>query len=61
MNGRIADTLLYLDSLKADAHDIFRLLSREDIADFDRISTESIVKLLKTFEKKGFIELHNKI
>ena len=60
MNGRMADTLLYLDSLKFQYPDIFQLLSRKDIADFAGISTESAVKLLKSFEKDGLIELHEK-
>jgi CRP/FNR family transcriptional regulator len=60
MNGRIADTLLYINSLKAANPDIFQLLSRKDIADFAGISTESAVKLLKSFEKDGLIELHEK-
>jgi CRP-like cAMP-binding protein len=60
MNGRLADTLLYLDSLKAETPDIFQLLSRKDLADFAGISTESAVKLLKSFEKDGLIELKDK-
>lgn len=60
MNGRLADALLYLDSLKTGAPEIFQLLSRKDLADFCGISTESAVKLLKTFEKDGLIELHEK-
>lgn len=60
MNGRIADTLLYIDSLKTDNPDIFQLLSRKDIADFAALSTESAVKLLKSFEKDGLIELNEK-
>jgi CRP/FNR family transcriptional regulator len=60
MNGRIAETLLYINSLKAANPDIFQLLSRKDIADFAGISTESAVKLLKSFEKDGLIELHEK-
>jgi len=60
MNGRLADTLLYIDSLKKEYRDIFQLLSRKDIADFAGISTESAVKLLKAFEKDGLIELHDK-
>jgi len=60
MNGRLADTLLYLDSLKNETAEIFQLLSRKDIADFTGISTESTVKLLKAFEKEGLIELHEK-
>ncbi|MGE0020128.1 MAG: Crp/Fnr family transcriptional regulator [Draconibacterium sp.] len=60
MNGRMADTLLYIDSLKFQYPDIFQLLSRKDIADFAGISTESAVKLLKSFEKDGLIELQEK-
>jgi len=60
MNGRLADTLLYIDSLKSESEEIFQLLSRKDIADFAGISTESAVKLLKSFEKDGLIELHEK-
>lgn len=60
MNGRIAETLLYIDGLKGEYPEIFQLLSRKDIADFAGISTESAVKLLKTFEKDGLIELNEK-
>jgi CRP-like cAMP-binding protein len=60
MNGRIADTLLYIESLKIENPDIFQLLSRKDLADFAGISTESAVKLLKIFEKEGLIVLHEK-
>lgn len=60
MNGRMADTLLYLDSLKNQHPDIFQLLSRKEVADFAGISTESAVKLLKSFEKDGLIELEDK-
>jgi len=60
MNGRLAETLLYIDSIKEDKEEIFMLLSRKDIADFAGISTESTVKLLKLFEKDGLLELHEK-
>ncbi len=60
MNGRISETLLYLDSIKESHPDIFLLLSRKDIADFAAISTESAVKLLKGFEKDGLIGLSDK-
>jgi CRP/FNR family transcriptional regulator len=60
MNGRMADTLLYIDSLKSENSEIFQLLSRKDLADFAGTSTESTVKLLKNFEKDGLIELHDK-
>jgi CRP-like cAMP-binding protein len=60
MNGRMADTLLYIENLKSENAEIFQLLSRKDIADFAGISTESAVKLLKSFEKDGLIKLNEK-
>ncbi len=60
MNGRIAESLLYLDNLKSAHPDIFQLLSRKDIAEFAAVSTESAVKLLKNFEKDGLILLNEK-
>jgi CRP/FNR family transcriptional regulator len=56
----MADSLLYIDSLKNEKAEIFQLLSRKDLADFAGISTESAVKLLKTFEKDGLIKLQEK-
>jgi CRP-like cAMP-binding protein len=60
MNGRLAETLLYIDTVKESKAEIFQLLSRKDIADFAGISTESAVKILKSFEKDGLIKLHEK-
>ncbi len=60
MNGRMAQTLLYLNNLKQGHPDIFQLLTRKDLADFAGISTESAVKLLKAFEKDGSISLKEK-
>ena len=60
MNGRMADALLYLDGLKTEKPEIFQLLSRKDLADFAGVSTESAVKLLKSFEKDGLIKLNEK-
>lgn len=60
MNGRMADTLLYINSFKSENPEIFQLLARKDMADFAGISTESAVKLLKNFEKDGLIILDEK-
>ena len=60
MNGRMADAIFYLDSLKSNHPDIFQLLSRRDIADFAGVSVESGVKLLKSFERDGLISLDEK-
>ncbi|MDD3876269.1 MAG: Crp/Fnr family transcriptional regulator [Bacteroidales bacterium] len=60
MNGRMAETILYLDGLKDIYADIFQLLTRRDIADFANVSSENAVKLLKNFERDGLIELKEK-
>ena len=60
MNGRLAETLLYIENLKSVNSEIFQLLSRKDLAEFAGISTESTVKLLKNFERDGLIELQEK-
>lgn len=60
MNGRLADALLYLDKLKSENPEIFQLLSRKDLAEFAGISTESTVKILKSFEKDQIIQLREK-
>jgi CRP-like cAMP-binding protein len=60
MNGRLADTLLYLGSDSFKNEHVFTVLSRKDIADFAGLSTESTVKLLKSFEKDGLINLEDK-
>ena len=60
MHGRLADVLLYLDTVKYENESIFAFLSRKEIADFAGLSTESTVKLLKGFEKDGLIKLVDK-
>jgi CRP/FNR family transcriptional regulator len=60
MNGRMADTLIYLDGIKDEFPRIFQMLTRKDIAEFAGTSTESAVKLLKSFASDGLIELNEK-
>lgn len=60
MNGRLAESLLYIESIKAEYPAIFQLLSRKDLADFAGISTENTVKVLKSFEKDNIIHLNEK-
>jgi CRP/FNR family transcriptional regulator len=60
MNGRLADTLLYLGGERFKDFEVFGNLTRKDIADFTGISTESTVKLLKQYEKDGIIALEDK-
>lgn len=60
MNGRIADALLYLSPDNFDGEDIIALLSRKEIAEFAGLTSESTVKVLKSFEKDGLIRLDDK-
>lgn len=60
MNGRLADTLLYLSSENFIKHNIFSHLNRKDIADFACLSTESTVKLLNDYKKEGIIKFRDK-
>ena len=60
MHGRLADVLLYLNTMNYNDERIFSYLSRKEIADFAGLSTESTVKLLKGFEKDGLISLIDK-
>lgn len=60
MHGRLADVLLYLDSIRYNGESVFSYLSRKEVADFAGLSTESTVKLLKGFEKDGLIRLVDK-
>jgi len=59
-NGRMATVLLSLDPENFGGEDIFRLLSRRELADFAGISTEGAVKVLKSFERERIISLSEK-
>lgn len=60
INGRLAKALLDINKHKAEVPEIFQLLSRRDLAEFAGISTESAVKLLKSFQKDELIKLDGK-
>lgn len=60
MRGKLATSLLYLSSEELLEEKIFTFLTRQDIADFASITTESAIKYLKEFEKDGIIELKGK-
>ena len=59
-NGRMATVLLNLSPENFGGEDIFRHLSRRELADFAGISTEGAVKVLKSFERDGLINLSDK-
>ena len=60
MRGKLATALLYLSTKEFLDEGIFQYLTRQDIADFATISTESTIKFLKEFEKEGIINLKGK-
>lgn len=60
MRGKLASSLLYLSQDEFIGEDIFNFLTRQDIADFASISTESAIKFLKEFEKEKMIKLQGK-
>ena len=60
MPGKLASALLYLSSAHFKADDVFKCLSRKDVAEFAGISLESTVKLLKEFESEKTIILKGK-
>lgn len=57
MRGKLASALLYLSQNDFLDENIFEYLSRQDIADFASISTESAIKFLKEFEKEEILKL----
>ena len=60
MRGKLASALLYLSSEEFLEEDVFRYLSRQDIADFASITIESAVKFIKEFENEGILKLVGK-
>ncbi len=60
MRGKLASSLLYLSQEEFLDEQIFSFLTRQDIADFASISTESAIKFLKEFEKEKIIKLKGK-
>lgn len=60
MRGKLASALLYLSGKEFIEQNVFQYLSRQDIADFASISTESTIKFLKEFEKEGILKLRGK-
>jgi CRP/FNR family transcriptional regulator len=60
MRGKLASALMYLTLPKFINEDVFSCLTRQDIADFASITTESAIKFIKEFEKENIIKLDGK-
>lgn len=60
MRGKLASGLLYLSHEDFLKENVFEFLTRQEVADFASIATESAIKFLKEFEKEGVIKLAGK-
>ena len=60
MRGKLATALLYLSAPEFLEEDIFKHLTRQDVAEFAAITTESAIRFLKEFEKEHMIKLKGK-
>ncbi|MFW6246410.1 MAG: Crp/Fnr family transcriptional regulator [Tangfeifania sp.] len=60
MRGKLASSLLYLSDEEFLKENVFQYLTRQEIADFASVSTESAIKFLKEFEKEELIKLKGK-
>jgi len=60
MRGKMASALLYLGGEDFTGQEVFGHLSRQDLANFASVATESAIKLLKEFERDGVIVLEGK-
>lgn len=59
MNGRLADTLLYLSNNIYNSNIFDTKLSRQDLADMSSMTKESAIRILKDFKSSGIISCTN--
>jgi len=60
LNGKLANTLLYLNSDEFKGNDPFPYLSRKDLAELSGMSMESVVRILSKFHDENIIEIQGK-
>lgn len=60
LNGKLANTLLYLNREEFRSIDIFSYISRKDLAELSGMSMESVVRILSEFAEEKIIELKGK-
>jgi CRP/FNR family transcriptional regulator len=60
MRGKLASGLIYLSQEDFLKENVFEFLTRQELADFASVATESAIKFLKEFEKEGIIRLDGK-
>jgi CRP/FNR family transcriptional regulator, polysaccharide utilization system transcription regulator len=57
MPGRIADAILYLSERIFGTDSFDMIFSRQELADFSGMSTESAIRILKEFKDEGIVEI----
>lgn len=57
--GKMADVILYISNVR-DGHDIFKHLSRKDLAEMANISMENAIRTLREFADENLIVMEKK-
>jgi len=60
LNGKLANTLLYLNGNEFEGTDVFSYISRNDLAELSGMSMESVVRILSEFNNEKIIEIKGK-
>jgi len=60
LNGRLANTLLYLSREEFKSFDVFSHITRKDLAEFSGMAIESVARVLSEFNDEKIIELKRK-
>jgi len=60
LNGKLANTLLYLNRDEFKGIDIYSHISRKDLAELSGMSMESVVRILSEFDEENIIEIKGK-
>ena len=60
LNGKLANTLLYLNREEFKSIDIFSYISRKDLAELCGMSMESVVRILAEFKNEKIIDMKGK-
>lgn len=57
MNGRVADTIIYLSDEIYKSSQFHTTLSRQDLADMSGVSKESFIRIMKDFKDSGVLDI----
>jgi CRP-like cAMP-binding protein len=58
--GRLTNTLLYMSDENLDKENIYKFITRKDLADFSDMSVESLERLLAELKRDGLIKINGK-